>query len=137
MPADHIEVRILLWDIDGTILRSVKATTFTEYTRPVLETVFGTTGRIDEVPLTGMTDLQYIAESLSCEGITRQAIFERIDEISARYFCEIERAASNGTEFHAFSYTSNRGKPWSELNLARRASSFLNFGHAAQAWPLL
>ena len=57
-------------------------------------------GRIDEVPLTGMTDLQYLAEALSSEGITREAIFERIHEISARYFCEIERAASNGAEFH-------------------------------------
>jgi len=131
------DLRILLWDIDGTILRSARATTFTEYTRPVLESVFGTAGRIYEVPLTGMTDLQYIAESLSCEGITREAIFERIGEISACYFCEIERAASNGAEFHVFSHTSNRGKPWSELNLARRASSFLIFGHAAQAWPLL
>ncbi len=92
-------IRILLWDIDGTILRSATATTFTEYTRPVLKALFGTEGRIDEVPLTGMTDLQYIAESLSCEGITREAILERIGEISARYCCEIERAASNGAEF--------------------------------------
>src|SRR5437773_9568772 len=93
------DLRVLLWDIDGTILRSVKATTFTEYTRPVLEAVFGTTGRIDEVALTGMTDLQYIAEALSCEGFTREAILERIGEISDRYFCEIERAASNGARF--------------------------------------
>jgi phosphoglycolate phosphatase-like HAD superfamily hydrolase len=97
---DQNQARILLWDIDGTILRSAKATTFTEYTRPVLEAVFGTAGRIDEVPLTGMTDLQYIAECLSCGGITRDAILERIGEISARYSCEIERAASNGAEFH-------------------------------------
>ncbi len=100
MPADHNDVRILLWDIDGSILRSTKATTFAEYTRLVLEEVFGTAGRIKEVPLTGMTDLQYIAESLSSEGITPEAILERIGEISARYFCEIERAASNGAEFH-------------------------------------
>ena len=93
-------MRILLWDIDGTILRSATATIFTEYTRPVLEAIFATAGSINEVPLTGMTDLQYTAESLSCEGITREAIFERIDQISARYFCEIERAASNGAEFH-------------------------------------
>src|SRR6266404_1195000 len=97
---NRTDLRIVLWDVDGTILRSAKATTFTDYTRPVLEAVFGTAGRIDEVPLTGMTDLQYIAESLSCEGFTREAILERRDEISARYFCEIERAASNGAEFH-------------------------------------
>jgi len=35
-------------------------------TRRVL--VFGTAGRIDELPLTGMTDLQYIADALSSEG---------------------------------------------------------------------
>src|SRR5260221_14512883 len=92
--------RILLWDVEGTILRSNKATTFTEYARPVLEAVFGTAGQIDEMPLTGMTDLQYIAEALSSEGITREAILERIHEISSRYFCEIEQAASNGAEFH-------------------------------------
>jgi len=49
--ANHKHARILLWDIDGTILRSAKATTFAEYTRPVLEAVFGTAGRIDEEPL--------------------------------------------------------------------------------------
>src|SRR5258708_36724178 len=59
------DIRILLWDIDGTILRSTRSTTFAEYTRPVLEAVFSTAGRIDEVPLTGMTDLQFIAEALS------------------------------------------------------------------------
>src|SRR6266446_2413776 len=59
---DQKSARILLWDIDGTILRSAKVTTFTEYTRPVLEAVFGTTGRIDDVPVTGKTDLQFIAE---------------------------------------------------------------------------
>src|SRR6266567_9358953 len=95
-----LDLRVLLWDIDGTILLSANPTTFTEYTRPVLEAVFGTAGRIDEVPLTGMTDLQYIAEALSSEGYTREAILERIGEISGRYFCEIERAASNGAEFH-------------------------------------
>jgi phosphoglycolate phosphatase len=95
----HNQVRILLWDIDGTILRSASATTFTEYTRPVLEAVFGTAGRIDEVPLTGMTDLQYIAEALASE-FTQTDIMERLQEISNRYLCEIERARSTGAEFH-------------------------------------
>jgi len=65
--ADHKNARILLWDIDGTILRSTSTTAFTEYTRPVLESVFGTAGRIDEVPLTGMTDLQYTADQVTPE----------------------------------------------------------------------
>src|SRR5260370_22216502 len=93
------ELRVLLWDIDGTILRSASATTFTEYTRPVLEAVFGTAGRIDEVSLTGMTDLQYIAEALAIE-FTRTDIMERLQEVSNRYLSEIERAVSKGAEFH-------------------------------------
>src|SRR5260370_33496424 len=91
--------RILLWDIDGTILRSAKSTTFTQYTRPVLEAVFGRTGRIDEVPLTGKTDLQFIVEALAGE-FTQTDIMERLEEISNRYLCEIERAISKGAEFH-------------------------------------
>src|SRR5260370_12585729 len=93
------DVRILLWDIDGTILRSNKATTFTEYTRPVLEAVFDTAGRIDEVPLTGKTDLQFISEALADE-FTQTEIMERLQEVSNRYLCEIERAISNGSEFN-------------------------------------
>lgn len=96
---NRTDLRVLLWDIDGTILRSARATTFTEYTRPVLEAVFGTAGQIDQVPLTGMTDLQYIAEALAGE-FTRTDIWESLQEISNRYLCEIERATSNGTEFH-------------------------------------
>src|SRR5258707_15296628 len=93
------DLRILLWDIDGTILRSNNATTFAD-TRPVLEAVFGTAGRINEVPLTGMTDLQYMAEALSSEGFTRAQIPESIQEVSNRYLCEIESSISNGAEFH-------------------------------------
>ena len=100
MSTDHKSARVLLWDVDGTILRSTTATTFTEYTRPVLEAVFGTAGRIDDVPLTGMTDLQFIAEALSPEGFSRAQISESIQEVSNRYLCEIERAISSGAEFH-------------------------------------
>jgi phosphoglycolate phosphatase len=94
------DLRILLWDVDGTLLRSAKAHTFTEYTRPVLEAIFGTTGRVDDMPLTGKTDLQFIAEALSSEGFTSTQISERIQEVSNRYLCEIQRAISNGAEFH-------------------------------------
>jgi len=93
------DLRILLWDIDGTILRSAKATTFIDYTGSVLEAVFGTAGRIDHVPLTGKTDLQSIADALADE-FTRTDIVERLQEISNSYLCEIERAISQGAEFH-------------------------------------
>src|SRR5712664_612889 len=96
---NRTDLRILLWDIDGTILRSAKTTTFAHYTRPVLEAVFETSGRIDEVPLTGMTDLQFIAEALASEGFTLTEILEKIQEVSNRYLCEIDWAISNGADF--------------------------------------
>ncbi len=34
--------RILLWDIDGTLIRSARTGAFKDYTIPMLEGVFGT-----------------------------------------------------------------------------------------------
>ena len=36
--------RILLWDIDGTLIRSTRPGGYKEYTIPVLEELFGTAG---------------------------------------------------------------------------------------------
>jgi hypothetical protein len=51
-------LRILLWDIDGTLIRSVRPDSFKDYTIPMLEEVFGTAGRLPEMQVSGMTDLQ-------------------------------------------------------------------------------
>jgi len=45
--------------------------------RRLLKEVFGTAGQIDDPPLTGITDVQYIAEALSSEGFTRSDIDAR------------------------------------------------------------
>ena len=97
MPTD---LRILLWDIDGTLLRSSRATAFVEYSCPVLETVFGTVGRIDELTLSGKTDLQFIRDALTNEGFTPEDIQARLPEIDAIYLREIDRYATNGDAFH-------------------------------------
>src|SRR5258708_10904144 len=126
------DLRILLWDVDGTILRSSKPTTFTEYTRPVLEAVFGTAGRIDEVPLTGKTDLQFIVEALLPEGFTQAEISESIQEVSNRYLSEIERAVSKGAEFHVLPGVRN---VLEEISTNRRYRSALLTGNfETTAW---
>jgi len=53
-------MRILLWDIDGTLIRSVKTGGYKEYTIPVLEEIFGTSGKLAEMRVSGMTDLQIV-----------------------------------------------------------------------------
>ena len=65
---DPPRLLVLLCDIEGTILRPAQSTTFTESTRAVLEAVFGTARRIEDVPLTGVTDLQFIVEAMSTES---------------------------------------------------------------------
>jgi phosphoglycolate phosphatase-like HAD superfamily hydrolase len=89
------DLRVLLWDIDGTLIRSRRTGAFKEYTIPVLETVFGTAGRLRELSVSGMTDLQIVAESLRDEGFTPREIRARLRELSALYLAALERAAGD------------------------------------------
>jgi phosphoglycolate phosphatase-like HAD superfamily hydrolase len=93
------ELRILLWDIDGTLIRSVRKAGYKEYTIPVLEEFFGTAGRLPTMRVSGMTDLQIIADALSDEGFTLQDIHDRIAELSNRLTEEAKRVTSNGEQF--------------------------------------
>jgi phosphoglycolate phosphatase-like HAD superfamily hydrolase len=90
------DLRILLWDIDGTLLRSARVGIFKDYTVPVLEEVFGTAGRLREMTLSGMTDLQIVFEALRDEGFTPGQIRARVRDLRARYMRAMERAAGNG-----------------------------------------
>jgi phosphoglycolate phosphatase-like HAD superfamily hydrolase len=92
-------LRVLLWDIDGTLLRSARQGAFKDYTVPVLEGVFGTAGRLPEMAVSGMTDLQIVAEALKDEGFTHEQIRERIEELKARYMQEMLRATSADSQF--------------------------------------
>lgn len=91
--------RILLWDIDGTLMRSTRAGAFKVYTIPVLEAVFGTAGRLPHMQVSGMTDLQIVAEALVDDGITHEHIRERIDDLRARYMFEMKKVTANGERF--------------------------------------
>jgi phosphoglycolate phosphatase-like HAD superfamily hydrolase len=94
-------LRILLWDIDGTLMRSARTGAFKDYTAPTLEGVFGTAGRLMEMTVSGMTDLQIVAEALRDEGFTHEQIRERLDDLRTLYIAELERATANDRElFH-------------------------------------
>jgi len=91
------ELRVVLWDIDGTLLRSTRPGAFRDYVAPVLESIFGTAGRINEMRVSGMTDLQIIGEALRDEGITAGHVRERVEEIRTRFMSEMERVAATAT----------------------------------------
>ncbi len=91
-------LRVLLWDLDGTLLLGTRKGAFKDYTLPMLEAVFGTSGRLREMTVSGMTDLQIVAEALGVAGITREHITARKDELRERYIEELLRATGNGQQ---------------------------------------
>jgi len=92
-------MRILLWDIDGTLMRSVRTGAYKEYTIPVLEEIFGTAGRLESMRVSGMTDLQIIFEALKESDVSQEQIVAEIDRLSRRITEEARRVTGNGVEF--------------------------------------
>ena len=92
-------MRILLWDIDGTLIRSARMDGYKEYTIPVLKEIFGTSGRLAEMHVSGMTDLQIIFEALAQAGVSQEQIVAEIDRLSHRLTEEARRVTGNGVQF--------------------------------------
>src|SRR5881392_1739041 len=90
------DLRVLLWDLDGTLVRGKRFGTFKDYTVPMLEMVFGTAGCLREMVVSGMTDLQIVEEALRGEGITREHINARKDQLRHCYINEMKRAVVDG-----------------------------------------
>lgn len=74
-------LRILLWDIDGTLMRSTRPGSFKEYFTPVMQRIFGTPGNLQNLRVSGMTDTQIIYESLKVEGFTPEQIISAKKEL--------------------------------------------------------
>src|SRR5947207_11748228 len=96
LPLDNSSLRILLWDLDGTLVRGKRFGTFKDYTVPMLESVFGTAGSLGEMIVCGMTDLQIVEEALRSAGITREHISARKDELKRCYIEQMKLAVGNG-----------------------------------------
>ena len=92
-------MRILLWDIDGTLIRSARPGGYKVYTIPVLEEIFGTAGRLAEMQVSGMTDLQIVFEALREEGISQDEILARAEILVSRLTEEARRVTCNGEKF--------------------------------------
>ncbi|HAF12357.1 MAG TPA: hypothetical protein DHU55_13450 [Blastocatellia bacterium] len=91
-------LRILLWDIDGTLMRSTRAGSFKDYTVPMLKEVFGTAGRLPQMKVSGMTDLQIVGEALKHEGFTHEHIRDRVHELRESYMKAMRKFTGNGEQ---------------------------------------
>jgi phosphoglycolate phosphatase-like HAD superfamily hydrolase len=94
-------LRVVLWDIDGTLVRTRRAGVFKDYTTPALVRLFGTAGRLHELSVSGMTDLQIVVEALRGEGFDEAAIRERAAELAALYLEELERLTRGEDVYYA------------------------------------
>lgn len=88
--------RIILFDIDGTLITAVRRPEYRGRIRSMLEDVFGTCGRISEVDFGGKTDLAIYREALECEGVTPDQIRERLPLVESRMVALLEEMASTG-----------------------------------------
>lgn len=92
----HSKIRILLWDIDGTLMHSTRTGAYKEYFIPTLEEVYGTAGRLAEMQVSGMTDTQIAYEALKSEGFTVSDIVAELDDfieiLGAKMSAVIERS---------------------------------------------
>jgi phosphoglycolate phosphatase-like HAD superfamily hydrolase len=98
MPND---LRVILWDIDGTLLHSRRHGAFRDYMAPAMMRVFGTAGRLDELVVSGMTDLQIFTEALQGEGYTAEQVRARLPELTPLFLEGMERMAAEGELFQA------------------------------------
>ena len=94
-------LRVILWDIDGTLLHSRRHGAFRDYMAPAMLRVFGTAGRLDELVVSGMTDLQIFAEALRDEGFTAEQVRGRLPELTSLFLEGMERMAAEGELFEA------------------------------------
>lgn len=92
-------MRILLWDIDGTLMRSTRNGSYKDYTIPVLEEIFGTSGRLSDMRVSGMTDLQIVFEALKETKISQDEIKEQLERMCVRLTEEARRITGNGVQF--------------------------------------
>ena len=65
----------------------------------VLEEIFGTSGRLGDMHVSGMTDLQIVFEALNDSGISQEEILARAEVLVARLTEEARRVTGNGVKF--------------------------------------
>ena len=93
-------LKILLWDIDGTLLRSTIQGGYKKYFTATMRKVFGSAGNLDDLTPSGMTDTQIMFEALRGENFTPARIFERKAELLEIFKAEMTRVlAEDGEPF--------------------------------------
>lgn len=78
---DVNNLRVILWDIDGTLMSSSVHGAFKKYFAPVMKEIYGSAGKLSDLQVSGMTDTQIIYESLKDEGFSPEQILGAIEKL--------------------------------------------------------
>ena len=92
------KLKILLWDIDGTLMRSTVQGGYKKYFSAAMLKVFGSAGMLDDIIASGMTDTQIMFEALKFEGFKSEQIFERKDDLLKIFKAEMSEVLAGGGE---------------------------------------
>ena len=96
------EARILLWDIDGTLMRSTVQGGYKKYFAATMRELYGSAGTLDALVPSGMTDTQIMYEALRAEGFAPEQIFARKAELLRVFQTEMKKVlAENGEPYEA------------------------------------
>jgi phosphoglycolate phosphatase-like HAD superfamily hydrolase len=74
-------LKILLWDIDGTLMSSTTHGAFKIYFATVMREIYGSAGKLADLQVAGMTDTQIFYESLKDEGWAPARILGATDKL--------------------------------------------------------
>jgi len=91
--------RILLFDVDGTLINAVRRREYRGLVRGKLEQIFGTCGRLDQVDFAGKTDLAIYHEALECEGFTIEMVIKKVPDLEAGMAEVLASMAASGAVF--------------------------------------
>ena len=76
-------MRLLLFDVDGTLLRVRGAGR--RALKTALDRVYGTSGALDQYDLSGKTDQRIVFDVMQAAGLPPEAVRERLDEVFEVY----------------------------------------------------
>ena len=96
----HPDLRVVLFDIDGTLLRGSRRREYREMIGRMLVEIFGTEGRLQEVDFSGRTDLSIYREALECAGIPASLIRSRLPLLEAGSVEIVRRMSASAEVFH-------------------------------------
>jgi phosphoglycolate phosphatase len=100
IPNPQSQIRILLWDIDGTLMRSTVRGGYLKYFAATMRKVYGSAGKLDEIVPSGMTDTQIIYESLHGENFTPEQVFSETETLLKTFKSEMTKVlAEDGEPF--------------------------------------